>query len=50
MHHQSKIDLKPSKPKLKRIATSIETKIEIENNTKNTISAAFEKHFTVRNH
>jgi len=38
-----------SKPKLKRIARSIDTQIEIENNSQNTISAGFEKHFIVRN-
>jgi len=52
MHHtkdKPKIDLKPSRPKLKRIATSVETQIVVENSSHNTISAAFEKLSIVRN-
>jgi len=48
MHHQPKIDLKLSKPKMKCTATSLEIQIEIENNSQNTISAAFENHFIVK--
>jgi len=48
--HKPQIVLKPSRPKLKHIATSIETQIEIENNSRNSTTAVFENHFIVRSY
>jgi len=49
--HEPKIDLKPSRPKFrKRIGKSIETQIETEKNSRNSITAVFEKHFITRSY